>query len=356
MKGLFITIVIALLLAACDQPPPQPVTTASTVKAKVMTIVSGAIREDYETTGSLIADDRVDIASRIMGFIRTVNVHEGSKVNEGQLLLTIDPTEIQAQLAEAEARVTQSRAQRLEAESDLNRYKTLFAEKMISADRYHKAELAFNLAQGETKASEATLDRIKVQMQYASIRSPVSGIIVARHKQAGDIATPGAALLTIENPDNVVVRTFVKEELIQHINIGDIVKVIIDAAGISNTGTVTQIVPSAELNTHSYLVKISLNSQSDARAGMFARILFDMGHSEGLVIPKSSVINRADLNGVYIVDTNNIAHYRLIRLGRQLNTDVEILSGIKAGNRIITEKPELIRSGDHIQPIQSPAS
>lgn len=340
-----------LILTACDEHTPVVNTTTTVVTANVMTISEEAIQEDYATTGTLIADDRIDIASRIMGFIRSVEVHEGSKVKQGQLLLSIDPTEIQAQLAEAEARVTQSQAQLAEAEADLQRYQALYDQKMISVDRFRKAELALNLARGEERAAQAALNRVKVQMQYANIHSPVSGIVVTRQKQAGDIATPGAALLTIENPDNVVVRTFVKEQHIQHIRIGDQASVSIEAAGLTTSGTITQIVPSADPGTHSYLVKITLAEHGQARTGMFARIKFDMGHTSGILIPASAVISRADLNGVYIVDQNNTAHYRLVRLGRHFNTGIEVLAGIKPGERIVIDHPATVRSGDHIKTV-----
>jgi RND family efflux transporter MFP subunit len=338
----------ALWLAACDKQPPAVESTATTVEATVTTVREEAIQENYVTTGSLIADDRIDIASRIMGFIRSVDVHEGSQVKKGQLLLTIDPTEIQAQLAEAEARVTQSQAQLAEAESDLERYRALYEQKMISVDRFRKAELAMNLARGGEQAAQAALNRIKVQMQYANIHSPVSGVIVARHKQAGDIATPGAPLLTIENPENVVVRTFVKEQQLQHIRIGDQAGVSIEAAALTTTGTITQIVPSADPGTHSYLVKISLAEHGQARTGMFARVNFETGHTSGILIPASAVISRADLNGVYIVDADNIAHYRLVRLGRHFQNGIEVLTGIEAGDRIVVDHPATISSGDHI--------
>lgn len=338
-----------LILSGCDEPEPAVHTPVSVVSANVMTISEEAIREEYTTTGTLIADDRIDIASRIMGFIRSVEVHEGSKVKRGQLLLSIDPTEIQAQLAEAEARVTQSQARLAEAQTDLQRYQSLYDQKMVSVDRFRKAELALNLAKGEERAAQAALNRVKVQMQYANIHSPVSGVVVARHKQTGDIATPGAPLLTIENPANLVVRTFVKEQQIQHIRIGDLAQVTIEAAGLTTTGSITQIVPSADPGTHSYLVKIALADHGQARTGMFARINFAIGHTSGILIPASAVINRADLNGVYIVDQNDIAHYRLVRLGRHFNNRIEVVAGINPGDRLVVDHTSAIRSGDRIE-------
>jgi len=338
----------ALLVAACGERPPQSTGVSATLTAQVLEVKSGDIREDYSTTGTLIADDRIDIAARIIGLIRKVNVQEGSKVKKDQLLITIDPTEMQAQQAESEARLAQSKARLAEAEADLKRYQALYKEKVISVDRFRKAELALQLAEGENRAARAALERIQVQMQYASIRSPVSGVVVARHKQAGDIATPGTPLLTIENPDNVVVRTFVKEQHIQHINIGDSTEVEIEAAGTKSKGIITKIVPSADPGTHSYLVKIALTEKGAARTGMFARVNFKIGHSTGILIPTSAVISRADLNGVYIIGSDNVAHYRLVRLGRQFNNRVEILTGLNDGDRIVSNEPQRIHSGDRI--------
>jgi RND family efflux transporter MFP subunit len=336
------------LLAACGDRPPETAVVSTPVTAPVLTVAHGDIREDYATTGTLIADDRIEIASRIIGLIRQVNVHEGSQVKKGQLLLSIDPTEIQAQMDEAQARLAQSQAQLDEAQVDIKRYQSLYADKVISVDRFRKAELALQLATGEKQAAEATLERIQVQMQYASIRSPVNGVVVARHKQAGDIATPGAPILTIENPDNVVVRTFIKEQHIQHIRLGDTTRITIDAAGLESEGIITQIVPSADPGTHSYMVKIALQERGKARTGMFVRIDFKMGHTRGILIPTSSVISRADLNGVYIIDSNNIAHYRMVRIGRRFNNSVEILTGLQAGDRIVSNNPQRIHSGDRI--------
>lgn len=332
-------------LPACD---PQTMTTATNdvaVESELLVIRMQPLAEQYTTSGTLITDDRIDIASRLMGFIHRIDVDEGGKVIKGQKLLTIDPTDILSQQTEAQARVTQAQARYNEAVRDHQRFKALYEQKLIAVNRFRKAELDLQLAEEELRAAEANLERIHLQLQYAEIRSPVDGVIVARHKQAGDIATPGAALLTIENPNTLVVKTFIKEHHIAQINVGTQAEVFIDAAQLATTATVSKIIPAADPTTHSYLVKLTLADNSQLRSGMFARVNFAVGHRRGIAIPQTALIRRFDMTGVYIVDEQQIAHYRLVRTGRRFDDQIEIVAGLKPNDRIALGNHGKLKTG-----------
>lgn len=339
------------LLAACGSEDTSPVAQrGGTVAAQLFDVEPQRIVETYTTTGDLIADDRVEIASRLMGFIREIKVREGGTVDKGQLLLTIDPTEIEAQLSEAEARVAQARARVEEARADYERFKTLAEQRLVADNVFTKAELEYRLAQQELRAAQATLERIKVQLKYAEIRSPVSGVVVEKHRQAGDIATPGAPILTIENPDNIVLRTFIREDHLSHVQTGDEVTISVDAVGLKTRGVITRLVPSGDPATHSYLVKATLNRLDGARSGMFARAEFTIGAKWGVLIPAAALVERADLPGVYLVDDEGIARFRMLRTGRRLDEGVEILSGLEGGERIAVGSEAPLRTGDRVVP------
>lgn len=348
--GLPVALGVALI-AACGSEDISPVTRqGAVVAAELLDVEPQRIEETYTTTGDLIADDRVEIASRLMGFIRELEVREGSTVTQGQLLLTIDPTEIEAQLNEAEARVAQARARVEEAKADFERFKSLAEQRLVAENVFTKAELEYQLAQQELRAALATLDRIKVQLKYAEIRSPVSGVVVDKHRQAGDIATPGAPILTIENPDNIVLRTFIREDHLRHVQNGDEVTISVDAVGLKTRGVITRLVPSGDPGTHSYLVKATLNRLDAARSGMFARAEFTIGAKWGILIPAAAVVTRADLPGVYLVDDEGIAHFRMLRTGRRFDDRVEILSGLEGGERIVVQAEAPLRTGDKVVP------
>ena len=229
MNRILLSVLTVIVLTSCSEPQPPAEKPAITVESKIITVSEQPLAENYTTSGTLMTEDRVDIASRLTGFIRTVTVHEGSQVKKGQLLLSIDPAEINARLTEADARVTQARARFNEARSDEKRFKSLFEQRLIAVNQYQKAELDLRLAAEELRAAEAQQARERAQLEYADIRSPVSGVVISRHKLAGDMATPGIPLLTIENVDALVVKTFVKEHHIQHIALGTRSAINVDA-------------------------------------------------------------------------------------------------------------------------------
>jgi RND family efflux transporter MFP subunit len=314
------------------------------------------IAETYTTTGTLITDDRVEIASRIMGYIRSITVKEGDKIRKGQLLLTIDPTEIQARLEEAEARLAQANARSKEAKADLQRYKQLFEQRLVAATQFRKVELAYEVAEQEQRAAEAALSRVRVEMQYAEIRSPVDGVVVQKQRQKGDIATPGAALLTVENPENIVMRTFIREDHLENIKVGDPVRITVDAARLQTDGIVTQVVTAGDPATHSYMVKAALKDSRGARTGMFARAEFSIGRKWGITVPREAIVMRADLPGTYVVDDQGRAHFRMLRTGRELDGDMEILAGLNGGERIALHSDVPLHSGDLVLERQDAAT
>lgn len=340
---------MSCLIFACSQ---DSTSTAPAKKiqlyAEVLSLNYQNVDEKYVSTGTLITDDRVDIASRMMGFIKDMRVKEGDRVSKDQLLLTIDPTEIEARLVEANARLSQAKAHEAEARIDFDRFKKLFEKKLVAANLFTKAELGLQLASQEHQAAKATVERIKIEKQYAELKSPVSGIVINRHKQAGDIAIPGTAILTIEDPDNIVLKTYIKEDLANDVVIGKEALISVDAINKQIKGIVTQVVPATDAATHSFMVKITPEDTKNLRTGMFARAEFIVGFKQAIVIPAAAIHSRADIPGVYIVDDQDLAHFRMIRTGRILEDAIEVVSGLHNGDRIVISSDTPIFSGNRI--------
>lgn len=341
---------MTLLLAACapGSDPEQPV--VMTVAAEVIAVTAQAIPETYITTGTLTANNRVDIAARVLGEIRNLDVREGQAVAKGQTVLTIDATEITNRLREAQARVAEARAQAAEARADLERHQKLLSQNAMSERAVEQARLRDDVARESLAAAEAAATQIRVQLDYTEVRSPVAGIVVSRHKRSGDMATPGAPLLTIEDPSNLEVETFVKEGYVNAINNGDPVQVHIDAVRRQVAGTVSRVVRSGDTGTYRYLVKVALEDSGDLRAGMFARVAFLTGERSGITIPSAALVERADIPGVYLVDDDGIAHFRMVRTGQSSDHRIEIVSGLDADDRIAISNTGAIRTGFRVVP------
>lgn len=342
--------VIALAVAACgERGAPPPGDAGRTVTAEVMEVTPERIPETYATTGTLVAEDRIEIASRLMGFIRELGVREGERVQQGDVLMTIDPTEIEAQQAEAEARVEQARAALREAEANLERYSALLERRLVAPNEFAEVELEAQVARQELRAALATLERVSVQLQYAQIRSPVDGLVIARHRQAGDMANPGVPILTLENPETIVLETWIREDHLPHIQPGDTIGVYVDAVDLRTTGTVTRIVPSGDPGTHTYLVKATLDELGAARSGMFARSEFALEPRWGVLVPEGAIVAPGGLPGVHVVDGDGIARFRMVRTGRRIGDRAEVIAGLEGGERIVIAAATPVRTGDRIE-------
>jgi len=342
-------LMVLISISGCGKQEDHPQTQISrTVSAQLDTVNYEDVAETYTTSGTFISDERVEIASRISGFIRELPVREGEVVKKGQAIVTIDPTEVQSNISEAEARLTQAKRKAVEAEAEYQRHKNLYEQKLIAEQLFRKVELQHQLAQEDLRVAQSSLDQAQSFLEYARIKSPVTGVVVEKFKQAGDLTTPGATILAIEDPARIVLRTFINEAYVQYIKEGDGVLITLDKDKTPMKATVSHLVPSADPATHSYLVKIAVEDASQLRVGMFARVEFDMGHKQVITIPMAAIITRADLPGVYVVDTQDIAHFRMVRTGRQFDENVEIISGLKVGDRIIVSSESVVKTGDRI--------
>jgi membrane fusion protein, multidrug efflux system len=337
------------LIAGCDQSNDSAETLpARSVTAHIHTVAYENVAETYTTSGTFISDERVEIASRISGFIRNLPVREGEAVKKGQVIVTIDPTDVQTSINEAEARLTQAKRKATEAAAEYERHKNLYEQKLIAEQMFRKVELQHQLAQEDLRVAQGALDQARALLEYAKIKSPVTGVVVDKYKQSGDLTTPGANILAVEDPTRIVLRTFINEAYVQYIHQGDAVLVTLDNQSSSLQGTVSHVVPSADPSTHSYMVKIVLEDISSIRVGMFARIEFAMGQKKVITVPGSAIVTHADLPGVYLVDAQGIAHFRMVRTGRQFSDDMEIISGLKSGDRIVVAPGSAIKTGDRV--------
>lgn len=308
-------------LQGCSQEEGQLQESAvQTVKAATMTVKSVAVAENYVTSGTVTSDHRVAITSRISGYIRQLPVREGNRVKAGQVLVRVDPVNAKQGLVQAEADLA-------DAKADLDRYKELFTARAVSKQQLDRVSLRYTVAKSQ-------VEQARNQLSYAEVRAPVSGVVVEKRMNAGDLASPGAAILVIEDPSSLLVETYVSEQFVRGIHVNDKVDIELSSLQRGVTGVVRQVVKAANAVSHQFLVKISLKSEKGVHPGMYAQVGFKLGERDALLIPAAAVIARAGLNGVYLVDANSITRYRQVRLGKQRGDMVEILAGLQDGDVI----------------------
>jgi len=331
MKTRFMLILLAALsLQACsdDGNKNRPVAQAAmTTQAKTMTLKAVDVDARYITSGTVTSDHRVSISSRISGYIRKLSVREGDRVKKGQVLVRVDPVNARQGLIQAEADLA-------DAKADLKRYESLFRDHAASQQQLDRVRLRYKLTRSQ--AAQA-----RNQLGYAEVLSPVNGVVVEKRLSKGDLAQPGAAILTLEDPSSLLVKTYVSEQYVSAIHAGDKVAVDIPSMQRRMVGIVRQVVEAADAVSHQFLIKIALDNNSEAHPGMYAQVGFSIGVRKTLMLPLAAVVERAGLHGAYLVDEKSIVHYRQIRIGNKRGNKVEVLAGLHDGDVIAWagEKP-----------------
>ena len=335
---LWITTIAAatLLLAACGQQDEKGGEAAlATTKANLLTVKAAQLPSRYVTSGTVTSDHRVAISSRLSGYILELNVREGDRVEKGQVLVKIDPVHARQALIQAEADLSNARA-------ELRRYEELYKAGAETKQQVERVELRYKLAASQVAQA-------RNQLSYSEVRSPVTGVVVEKRMSKGDLAAPGAAILILEDPASLLVETHVSEQFVGGIQIGDQVDVEVAALGRSFAGTVHQVVQAADAVSHQFLIKIVLQAYNGIRPGMYAQAGFTVGSRKALLIPAQTVIEQAGLHGLYIVDGDGIARYRQIRLGQAKNGSVEVLAGLHEGDVIAWQGEPHLKTGMRVQ-------
>jgi len=340
---LLIIVGLALALPACSAEENH----SSAVQAPVVSLASSIALKSvdvdavYVTSGTVTSDHRVSISSRISGYIRKLSVREGDRVKKGQVLVRVDPVNAKQALVQAEADLADARA-------DMKRYEALFRDHAASKQQLDRVRLRYKVARSQVAQA-------RNQLGYAEVLSPVDGVVVEKRLSKGDLAQPGAAILTIEDPASLLVNTYVSEQFVSGIHAGDVVDVEIPSMKRHIIGTVRQVVEAADAVSHQFLIKIALASDKAVHPGMYAQVSFAIGTRQALMVPRAAIIERAGLNGLYVLDEQSIVHYRQVRLGKPVVGDgatadqIEILAGLHAGDRIAWHGNPPLRTGMKVQ-------
>jgi RND family efflux transporter MFP subunit len=336
-RGVFRLVFIlgAALLSACGQkiePGTMEAGDGKSVKAEVAVARITQQPFMYEAVGTVTARNASTISSKLMGTVRAVHVREGDLVKEGQLLVTIDRREVEAQLQKAQANAEV-------AAKEYRRYQQLLSTQSVTQQEFDRAEARHRQARAAVAAAS-------VSLKDADVRAPYDGRVVNKMINPGDLASPGTPFLTIEQEGFFNTDLVLPERHIQAIKVGLDVQVVVPALSSQViAGKVGRIIPSADARSRSFQVKVHMPGDLDLKSGMFARVYIPLGGTGMLLIPRSAVVDHGQLQGVFQVDAQMTARFRLVRVGKIIGDQVEIVSGLNDGTRYIVSVPPTLKDG-----------
>lgn len=330
---------------AKDQVAVQP---GASVQATVISVKMASLPILATSPGNVIAQQQAMISSRLMGFLREINVQEGQHVQVGQKLFAVDPTDIQGQMTMARAGLSQAEAAQADAKNDYDRFGALYKDEAIPKMQWDKIRLQYQMSQQQVSMARAGYETASSQMRYATVTAPFAGVITQKMANAGAMAAPGQPVLMLENTDKLQVQTSVSNDVYAQLKLGASVNISAEGQSADIVGTIANLVPSADPVTHSHLVKIDLPKGNALRSGSFAQVAFNLGARDGLRVPDSVVITRAGITGVFVVDAQGIAKYRMVRTGAANAGQVEILAGLAVGEKVVTSSVSALQNGDKV--------
>lgn len=353
-KSLNVLAVAVLALSAAlsgcsDKAKEQTlVPVGASVQATTITVEKATLPIVATSPGNVIAQQQAMISSRLMGFLREINVQEGQHVVAGQKLFAVDPTDIQGQMAMARAGLSQAEAALVDANNDYERFGTLYKEEAIPKMQWDKIRLQHQMTQQQVSMARAGFDTAAAQMKYATVTAPFAGIITQKMANAGAMAAPGQPVLMLENTDRLQVQTSVARDIFAQLKVGTVVAIRADGQSADIVGKVANLVPSADPVTHSHLVKIDLPQGHSLRSGSFVQVAFALGERDGIRVPASAILTRAGIAGVFVVDAQGVAKYRMVRTGASSGGKIEILAGLNPGERVVTSSVTALQNGDKV--------
>ena len=355
--------------AATTQTNARPRLTAVTVR-------SGSPNMERELPGNAQAYLDATIYGRTAGYLKRLAVDIGDPVKAGQFMAEIATPEVDAQLLEAKATLLQSKANLLKlqadetfAKSEEGRYRPLVKRGAVTQEAYEQKLTTWQSAaatvaamQATIKVNEADIQRLSALQSFETLTAPFNGVVTARNVDPGD-------LVTADNPstERMLFRVAQIDPLRVYVDVPQVFSTDVKQGQTAIlyrredpsrqfTGTVTRTANALDTNTRTLRTEVDVpNRKGELLPGMYlqVRFIFDRGVVP-MMIPTAAVIVRTAGAKVAVLDEHDAVHYRDVKLGRDFGSEVETLSGVRAGERVIVYPGDDLPEGTVVDPVSTP--
>jgi RND family efflux transporter MFP subunit len=363
-------VVLALLavltvVSGCGRKPGEPGAGAAAPAVRGVTVrpvIGGTLPEELEAVGTVQAKTRAVLAARVAGTVTRVHVREGDRVTNGQLLAELEAAEGLAGAAAAAAAVTEAqqgveeaRSRKALADVTFARYDQLFQEQAVTRQEFDVRRTERDVADQGVARAEARLGQAREQAKaagavagYSRVTTPVAGVVVAKTAEPGQTVFPGMPLATVEADGEYRLAVNVPAALLGKVAVGSDLRVAVDGAAGPARGRVVEVVPTVEPASRTFVVKVAV-SGAGLRSGAYGRAWFPVGSRPAMLMPKGALFERGALVAVWVVGQDRTARMRLVKAGRTVGDQVEVLAGLSAGEQVVVAGGEKVSDGARIE-------
>ncbi len=335
------------------------------VPVEIDMVQSGSIEETIELTGWIRANNVTEVTTKVSGRIeslqlddddgKVVDVEEGLEVTKGQQLAVIDHDIYRAQLDYARAAFEAAEVEVADAERERKRILALYEGGSATEQSKDKAVTASELAAAGLNSAKANMKLAEINLRESTIRSPIDGIVTAKHIDVGNLINIGQRIVTVADMKTVKLVVSASERYVGKISEGTAARVRIDAFGKKQfEADVYSVYPALDEQTHTMQVEIRLeNEDLMLKPGMFAKVtLVLQQRDEVIVVPRDIVLGgKIDEPYVYVVE-DDVAHKRIVRTGIVQADRCEITEGLEEGEKIVINGMYYLEDGKKVKVVQ----
>ncbi|WP_346764919.1 efflux RND transporter periplasmic adaptor subunit [Caulobacter sp. 602-2] len=338
-------------LAACGKDKKAEAKAKKPIAAQTVSVSPVAVLplpRVINASGTISAWEEVPVGAETGGLTATaVNAEEGQFVRQGQVLVALNDTLLRAQLRQQDASVTSARATLAEAEASLKRSRELLAKGFLSQASLDTATARQATAAAQVAAAEAARGETAARVAQASIRAPVSGLIVRRSVTKGQIVSAGSELFRIVRDGRMELDAELPETDLGLVKAGMAAVITSEQVGKAD-GAVRIVTSEVDPQTRLGVARIALTAMGAFRPGMFARAQIQAGDQASPVVPSAAILYRQNQPGVFMVDRNRKAQFRKVAIVARTG-DVTAVTGVAAGEEVVVQGAGFLGDGDAVR-------
>ena len=305
---------------------------AEAVPVEVMSAITQSINASYAGTANLEAPNEAQVVAKSSGVLVAQLAEEGDFVRQGQIMARIDPSRAQLEVQRAQATVNK-------LSNNFRRAQQLLSQNLISAEAHD--QIRFDL-----ESAKASLNLAKLELSYTNVIAPISGVVAQRMVKKGNLVGLNAPVYRVVNTQYLEAVMNVPEREMARIKTGMPVAMVVDAIpGQAFEGKVDRVSPVMDAGSGTFRVTLAFSSQQVLRAGMFGRFEIQYDSRENvLTVPRTALLDDESEPAVYVVRAEKSVRVP-VKLGFSNGEIAEVVSGLKAGDRVITAGKVAVRDG-----------
>ena len=318
---------------------PEEEETEAAVPVEAAVVQIGSIDAVFTGTASLEAEEEASVVARAGGVVKEIFVEEGTYVKAGDPLAQLDEERLAIELRRAEVTLNKLK-------QDYERKGELHGKKLISDEEFQRAKSEYEL-------QVQLRDMSKLDLEYTTVRAPISGVISRRHIKLGNMVQRNEAVFHITDFDPLLAIMHVPERELYKLKTGQRATVVVDALPDGRSeGYIKRISPIVDPQTGTFSVTIEIRQSSrQLKPGMFGRVLVVHDtHQKTLLVPKSAVVREDDEAAVYVV-RDSIAYKKPIVIGYENGQSIEVVSGIEEGDTIVITGQGGLRDSSRVEAV-----